>query len=149
MHETLGSISSKKRGKEGGVGREEVAGKEEREKVWQGQKERGDRCLVTFLRRSKLERTKKCYPINQEWWHTPGTPEFRRWNQEDRGFKIILGYTVSLRLACTTWDPVSKRKSAYVTEWCHISQSSPSPCLSTAPVNIPPHRVHFKMRDKM
>lgn len=28
MHETLGSISSKKRGKEGGVGREEVAGKE-------------------------------------------------------------------------------------------------------------------------
>lgn len=34
MHETLGSISSKKRGKEGGVGREEVAGKEERERKY-------------------------------------------------------------------------------------------------------------------
>lgn len=33
MHETLGSNTSKKRGKEGGVGREEEAGKEERENV--------------------------------------------------------------------------------------------------------------------
>lgn len=32
MHETLGSNTSKKKGKEGGVGREEEAGKEKRER---------------------------------------------------------------------------------------------------------------------
>jgi hypothetical protein len=42
--------------------------------------------------------------------YTSAIPLLRRWRQEDQEFKATHGYTVSVKPACLTRDPLSKLK---------------------------------------
>ena len=53
--------------------------------------------------------------MSQTWGHTHAVPAVGRWEQEGRGFKLILTYVVNYRPIWTIWEPTPQPKKDHKT----------------------------------